>query len=484
METNQQHVPEVPPVVPSLIERLSNSILLKMFVILVLLLFLLIPLSWVTDLIEERQSRDESVKAEISQKWGGPQVISGPVIAIPYTFEYTTNVSDGKGKTIKQVESQLDYVFIVPQSQKVEVKVMPEYLKRGIYQSVVYNSELHLSGRFDELDLKKLGVNPEKVKWAEAKLFLGMSDTKGLKANPTIKIGEQQLTFETNTTDINLFERTMVTSLDLSGKSTAGQFSVRYNLRGSRSLNIFPLADQNQIFVRGEWNNPSFNGAYLPESRNVDNDSFDAEWNIPSFDRKFPQQWTNYKGALYQIDNNYYVSGEDIPLPEIRSEQGRASERDLVQVNFLEAINNYQQTTRAAKYGLLVILLTFASLLFTEIIKKQRVHIVQYVLIGCAMVLFYSLLLAFGEHLVFNWSYLIAAVATIALVSSFIFWITQDKKICLLFNLILAVFYGFIFVLMQLQDFSLLVGTAGMFIILAVMMRLSTKINWTQFDAK
>jgi inner membrane protein len=393
-------------------------------------------------------------------------------------------VSDAQGKVVKQTATDEDYIFIVPQSLKVEAKVSPEYLKRGIYQSVVYNSELHLSGSFAELDIKKLGVDSERIKWNEAKLFLGMSDTKGLKANPTIKIGGQQLVFETNTTDIELFERTMVASLDLVEKSTAGQFTVRYDLRGSRSLNIFPLADQNQILLQGEWDNPSFNGAYLPEDRHVDKDSFHAEWNIPSFDRKFPQQWTNYKGALYEIANNYYVSGDEVPLPEVRNGQVRASEKDLVQVNFLESINNYQKTTRAAKYGLLVILLTFASLLFTEIIKKQRIHIIQYVLIGCAMVLFYSLLLAFGEHVMFNISYLIAAVATIALVSSFIYWITRDKKTCLLFNLILAVFYGFIFVLMQLQDFSLLVGTVGIFVILAIMMRLSTKVNWSQFDLK
>lgn len=484
METNQQQVPEVPPAAPSWIERLSNSILLKMFIILVLLLFLLIPLSWVSDLIAERQQRDETVKAEISSKWSGPQVVSGPVIVVPYSFEYHTNVSDGKGKVVQQVQTDEDHLFIVPKSLNIEAEVVPEYRKRGIYRTVVYNSTLRLTGDFAEMDLKKLGVDPERINWSEAKLFLGMSDTKGLKANPTAKIGGKEYAFETNPTDIHLFERTMVTPLDLSAKSTAQSFEIAYELRGSRSLNFFPLADQNEIQVQGAWADPSFNGAYLPESRAVRSDSFEAKWSIPSFDRSFPQQWAGYKGTLYRINNNYYVSGEEVPLPEMRGEQMQASEKDLVQVNFLEAVNNYQQTTRAAKYGLLVILLTFASLLFTEIIKKQRVHIVQYVLIGCAMVLFYSLLLAFGEHLVFNWSYLIAAVATIALVSSFIFWITGDKKICLLFNLILAVFYGFIFVLMQLQDFSLLVGTVGMFIILAVMMRLSTKINWTQFDAK
>src|SRR5690606_39325874 len=124
-------------------------------------------------------------------------------------------------------------------------------------------------------------------------------------------------------------------------------------------------------------------------------DEFKAEWNIPSFDRKFPHQWANYNGVLYQISNNYQI--EEIPVPSVKNEQVSASENDMVQINFLEAVNNYQKTTRVAKYGLLVILLTFSSLLFTEIIKKQRIHIIQYVLIGCAMVLFYSLLLAFGE---------------------------------------------------------------------------------------
>ena len=481
METQHQNVPELPRQV-STWEKLSNSILIKLLIILVLLLFLLIPLSWVQDLIGERSLRDESVKAEISNKWGGQQVVSGPVIAIPYEFQYISQVSDDKGKKTKEIVTDEDYIFIVPKSMKVHAQVEPEYLKRGIYRSVVYNSILQLSGEFDELDLKKLGVAPEKLKWGEAKLFIGMSDTKGLIANPTITIGTQKVSFETNMTDIALFERTMSAPLDLSSHSTVNKFEVRCDLRGSKSLNIFPLADQNQIIVEGKWANPSFNGSYLPENREVGSNEFKAEWNIPSFDRKFPHQWAKNKGALYQISNNYQIA--EVAIAGTVSEQNLASENDMVQVNFLEAINNYQKTTRVAKYGLLVILLTFSSLLFTEIIKKRRIHIIQYVLIGCAMVLFYSLLLAFGEHVLFNTSYLISFVATTTLISAFIYWITKDRKICLLFSGILTLFYGFIFVLMQLQDFSLLVGTIGIFIILAVMMRLSTKIHWNQFDGR
>ncbi len=481
METQHQNLPELPAEV-SVWEKISNSIVIKLLIILILLLFLLIPLSWVQDLIGERKLRDENVKAEISGKWGGPQVVSGPVIGIPYEFQYTSNVADGEGKMTKETLTEEDYVFIVPRSMKVNARVEPEYLKRGIYQSVVYNSTLHLSGAFDELDLKKLGIAPEKLKWSEAKVFIGMSDTKGLKANPTIQIGAQKVAFETNMTNMALFERTMSAPLDLSSHSTVNRFDIRYDLRGSKSLNIFPLADQNQIMVEGKWANPSFNGSYLPENRKVGPDEFRAEWNIPSFDRKFPHQWANHNGALYKISNNYQIA--EIPLPDMGTDKVQASEHDMVQVNFLEAVNNYQKTTRVAKYGLLVILLTFSSLLFTEIIKKQRIHIIQYVLIGCAMVLFYSLLLAFGEHVIFDVGYLISFVATTALISAFIYWITKDKKICLLFSGILTLFYGFIFVLMQLQDFSLLVGTIGIFVILAVMMRLSTKVNWSQFDRR
>ncbi len=154
----------------------------------------------------------------------------------------------------------------------------------------------------------------------------------------------------------------------------------------------------------------------------------------------------------------------------------------MISIHFLPDVNNYQKTTRVTKYGILVIVLTFTSLLFTEVIKKKRVHIIQYILIGVAMVLFYTLLLALSEHLGFNPAYLIASMATVLLIGSFIRSITKDWKSALLLSAILAIFYLFIYILMQLRDYSLIAGTIGIFIILAILMRVSTKINWYQFD--
>lgn len=473
----------------SLFDKLSNSIVLKLLVILILVLFLLIPMSWVKDLISERNHRERSVATEVASKWGTSQVVSGPIIGIPYMYEYTSTWVDDKGKNKSELVVEKDYVFLAANNQKVVATVNPEYLKRGIYQAVVYNAEVALSGDFGEVDLAHLELKPEMLLWDQAKVFIGLSDLKGLQSVPQLNYAGKQSAFQTSNGEVSLFERTMAADIDLTANSTAMKFTIGLDVRGSKSLTVFPTGNETAIEVGGKWANPSFNGGFLPEERTVGEQDFTASWRIPSFSRKFPQQWKGNTGRLYSISNpegslmgeEYYAGVEAAqPLSGVSS----SDEGDMVQVNFLEAMNNYQKTSRVAKYGILVILLTFTSLLFTEIVKKKRVHIIQYVLIGCAMVLFYSLLLAIGEHVGFNLSYLISAVATVVLIATFIYSITKDKKTGLLFSGILGLFYAFIFFLLQLQDYALLVGTIGVFIILAVLMRFSTRIDWYQFERK
>lgn len=265
----------------------------------------------------------------------------------------------------------------------------------------------------------------------------------------------------------------------------ASTFELNYEIKGSKSFNFLPLADQTKLMVEGSWSNPSFNGGFLPDDRKVGQEGFQAVWNIASFGRKLPQQWIGLQRIYNFADiplsrEDMIMTSEELSNPA--SQSSVATDTDMVQVNFLPEVNNYQKTYRVAKYGILVIVLTFASLFFTEIIKKQRIHILQYILIGIAMVVFYSLLLAISEHLGFNIAYLIASIATVSLIASFILMITQQKKTAFLFGMILALFYVFIYVLMQLRDYSLIVGSIGIFIILAVLMKLSTKVNWYTFD--
>lgn len=473
-----------------LLERIGSSIFAKLSTIVVLVLLLLIPLFWVKDLIEERKNRQSEVSNEIAFKWAGQQVISGPIIAIPYQVVKEIVTTDKNIISTKNTYTT-QYVYLMPKTLDINSTISPESLKRGIYKSVVYNAQLDLKGSFDAIDFNKIDLSGQELEWKNAKILIGLSDLKGLGASPTLIFNQNKIDFEPNMSALNPFENNMIAALDLSQtKTTLGDFQIKFNVRGSQSINFLPLAKQTKIHVKGDWANPSFNGAILADDRNINGNNFEATWNIPSFNRKFSQQWIGEAEKLYEIKNNYEISNAIIEgyshthEPIAATESNIATEKDMIQINFLEEVNNYQKTTRVAKYGILIIMLTFAALFFTEIIKKQRVHLIQYMLIGFAMVLFYSLLLSISEHLGFNLAYLLAALATIVLIASFIKSITSDSKSALIFSGILSIFYSFIFILMQLRDYSLIVGTVGIFIILAILMRVSTKINWYQYDKK
>ncbi|MGN0004123.1 MAG: cell envelope integrity protein CreD [Sphingobacterium composti] len=491
METNNQNQMENQhdqnP--PSLYDKIVNSSVLKMGVIFFLTILMLIPLNLVNDLINERKLRETSVSSDISMKWGRSQVVSSPILAVPYKYVQETFEKDAKGKEFAVKTTVEDWIFILPEQTHVKVEVQPEYLKRGIYQSVVYTSKLDMRGSFAKIDLESLNIPNEAVNWSQAKMIIGIEDVKGVSITPNLTFGENNITMKMNGNLFTLFPNNLVSDLKLADEhAVTSTFQIKYELKGSKSFNFLPLANQTKLNITGNWANPSFNGGFLPDDRSVSDSNFSAVWNIPSFARKMPQQWV----GQYKIYNFQDLALSDEIIDYV-SEVGHASagqssqvanDMDMVQVNFLPEVNNYQKTTRAAKYGILIIVLTFASLFFTEIIKKQRIHIVQYILIGAAMVLFYSLLLAFSEHFGFNIAYLISAAATILLIASFIHMITKNKQTGLLFAGILFLFYTFIYVLMQLRDYSLIVGTIGIFIILAVLMRVSIKVNWFQFDRK
>jgi len=474
----------------SFFERITNSSILKLFIIFILTMLMLIPMSLINDLVEERKNRENKVSEEVATKWGRDQVLSAPILAVPYERIVDQVSKDSKGKeTIKKVLEE-DWVFLLPDNSTVKTDIKPESLKRGIYSTVVYNASIDISGSFGSFNMSDLPVDRAEMKWSKGKLIFGVEDVKGLSTFPVLTLGDSTYSLHMNNHLFDFFPNTMVADISLEKESGVGKipFGIKLDLRGSKSLNFLPLANQTTIEAAGEWDNPSFNGGFLPEDRIVEKNSFKANWGIPSFGRKLPAQWTSSGGRIYNFTGisltDDYVTSNSVSAIDHISGTGMSTDQDMVQINFLAEVNNYQKANRAAKYGILVIVLTFASLFFTEIIKKKRIHMIQYILIGAGMVLFYGLLLAISEHLGFNIAYLLAAAATILLIASFVQMITHDMKTSLLFAAILSLFYSFIYVLMQLRDYSLIVGMVGVFIILAVLMRVSGKINWYQFDKK
>ena len=196
----------------------------------------------------------------------------------------------------------------------------------------------------------------------------------------------------------------------------------------------------------------SFGGSFLPTERDVRSDGFDAEWRVLAINRSFPQVLS--KDSWHMVDDN------------------------TVGVELRRPVEQYQQNERAVKYAFLIVLLTFAVVFFVEVRREQPIHPVQYMLIGIAVMLFYTLLLSFSEHLSFLVAYLIASAMTATMLGCYLGSIMKTWRVGMLIGGMLAVLYAFIYVLLQIESYALLVGSVGLFAVLAVAMAASRKINW------
>ncbi|MFC5282856.1 cell envelope integrity protein CreD [Pedobacter alpinus] len=446
----------------------GGSVILKLALIGFLTLILLIPNFWIQDLISERQERQTEINKEIANDWSGKQLIEGPVLVIPYKKTIVEIANDkSKTATVKEV---IATIHILPENLNMDAEVKPTKLHRGIFESVVYTSKITVNGSFSELELKKSGINPEKILWDKAKVFIGISDLKGLKNNPQVKIGGNTYEVEPDFITEDLFDNNLSISPDLSKlKSSKLDFSLVLDLKGSEELNFLHIGKNTKIKLTGNWADPSFIGRYSPDNRSFKDGGFTADWNLSYFNRNYPQQWEGERRIITKGDSNNVV---DVATDNI--------DDSIFGVKFILPVDQYQKTMRTAKYAILIIMLTFIALFFMEFIQKRKIHLLQYVLISAAMIVYYTLLLAFGEQVGFNYAYLIASVSTIVLIGSFVKSLMKAVKPALLFSTILSVIYGFIFVIIQLQDLALLSGSIALFVVVALLMFLSGKIDWNK----
>ncbi|MDB5286563.1 MAG: cell envelope integrity protein CreD [Mucilaginibacter sp.] len=437
-----------------LMDWLKESVTVKLMFIGILILVLIIPSSLIDSLIMERSLRQKDVVHDIADKWSGSQLIKGPVLIIPY--RKTVNYIDVNQKEL--TKEIIENLYILPESLYIKAIVEPEVLHRGMFDGVVYNSTVKVSGNFAKADLAIFSLNPDQLLLDKAKLTFSISDLKGLKNNPVLTAAGMQLSAEPTFNNKDLFNDGLQANINLSTiKDGAFTFNYTLNLKGSQDLHFLHLGKTTDVEVSGKWPTPSFDGRYLPDTRKVDARGFKANWRMLYYNRPFPQQW---------IVDNTLLNNE------------KKQESASFGVKLRLPVDQYQKITRTSKYAILIILLTFISLFLTEVIRKQRVHVFNYVLIGAAMIIYYTLLLSFSEQVGYNIAYLIASVSTIVLVSVFISSLMNNKKAAAMFAAILSMFYGFIFIIIQLEDFALLVGSLALFAIVAALMYFSRKINW------
>ena len=428
---------------------LSHSITLRLFVIGILILIMLIPVSMIESLIYERQNRQTEAQNEISEKWGYPQTVGGLVLSVPYTVYSTITRDNGK----EEVLTSTAHYHFLPEELDISGELATEKRNRGIFETIVYSSKIDLTGRFKlEPDMMRKASG---LRWDEATVSLGITDLRSIQESVSVNWDGESRLFDPGLPSRDVFQSGISVPVSIEwdemGTSIDIPFSVDLDLRGSDYIHFLPLGKTTTVEMNSGWKSPSFGGSFLPQDHDINESGFSANWKVINLNRPYPQ---DFKGTVQGIDESAF--GVTLLLP----------------------VDHYQKSTRAAKYAVLFITLTFVVFFFIQIMGKVRIHPVQYILVGFALCMFYTLLISISEHLRFGWAYLIASASIVSLVTFYAQGTFRSIKLTGVLGVIMILLYGFIFSIIQMQDLALLVGSVGLFLALAVIMYVTRKIDW------
>jgi inner membrane protein len=459
-------------------EAISQSITFKLISIGLLILLLMIPKSMINDLILERESRMRHTVHEVTDKWSRSQIVSGPSLVIPYKklVEATENVP---AKTI------IKYATFLPDLLKINSDVQPEERHRGIFKVIVYKSQLSLTGQFPKPDFSAWDISDEDILWSKAMLNIGISDLRGIEEEVSLKQGNSKLAFLPGVSENALAGSGIHLPLEeVIHHFHENPFSIEISLKGSERLFFVPLGKETEVQMASTWKDPSFIGSFLPE-HNIRPEGFKATWKVLHFNRNYPQSWNDqnyfigeddYREDILDIYNSY--SSAVAPAPK-KNDIGASK----FGINLLVVADHYQKSLRSSKYGILIIALSFLMFFLIEVTQKLRIHAFQYILIGLALMIFYTLLLSISEHVGFNLAYWISCIAVVGLITFYTSAVLSNRKMAYMLAGSLGAIYTFLFIIIQIETYALLVGSIGLFIILALTMYYTRKISWYRSGA-
>jgi inner membrane protein len=435
---------------------MQKTLFTKALTVGVLSLLLLIPLAMIGGKVDERQAYRDGVRREISESWTGEQTLRGPVLVVPFVEKVTSRVWDKELR--KHVDEVVEYertLHFFPQRLDIAAEIQTEERYRGIYSVPVYTSVLKVAGNFSLPTYYGVEAGRD-IRWREPFLSLGVGDVRGIREGLSFKWQGKDKVFlpGSGSAPVPQGVHADLESLYATGHK-AYTFAIDMKLSGTERLNITPVGFDTRVSMRSPWPHPGFIGRFLPESRKVDAQGFEAVWSVSHFS-------TNMEEVF-----NSCVSGQCADL--YNTQFG---------VSFLQPVDIYSLTDRALKYGILFIGLTFGVFFLFEILKRMAIHPVQYGLVGLALAVFYQLLISLSEHMAFGTAYLIAAAASIALITFYVCYVLKSVLRGLGFGGILALLYGMLLMILKSEDHSLLMGSILVFLSLSSAMYLTRNVDW------
>ncbi len=442
---------------------MQKSITLKILLIGALSLALMVPLAMIDHLIIERSQYRYQVENEIADSWSGTQVLIGPLLAVPYQVRRSEQVWDDQQKLFRANTSEFWYTqYIVPEILGIDSKVNTEQRFRGIYSVPVYTADINLSGNFGGFLLDRHRKTDEITFIGKPILTLAVSDLRGLGGSPELAWQGTTQSFEPGTQIAGFASGVHASLPDISNPEVfTAEFNISLQLRGSQSLQVVGIGDHTTLKTGSNWPHPRFFGRFLPTTHDINDQGFTAQWQVSAFA-------TN---ALSQI--NACLKNDCAGL--FGSAFG---------IHFIQPIDVYTKAERAIKYGALFIVLTFAAFFLIEVMAGLRLHVIQYGLAGCALAMFYLLLLSLSEHLPFIWAYLIANLGCCSLLGMYLSTAMQSPLKGWGYAASVSLLYWMLYAILRSEDFALLMGCLLLFAALAAIMLLTRKVDWYEVSQR
>lgn len=437
--------------IQGVMSAIRGSQMLRLLLIGFLVLVLLIPAAMIGGLVSERRERREGAVDEVTAKWGRMQILTGPALIIPYVQSRVE--LDNKGQ--KVVRSQTRHLIVLPETLTVRGEIESEVRHRGIFSVPVYRMKLEVTGRFVPPNLADWNVQAGEVRWERAEVGVGITDARAIQERTDLSWNGRTIPFLPGTGAFDVTDTGIHAPLAGAAPAAGFEFSFPLVLNGSVGVYFVPFGKETSVSLKSNWPDPSFQGNWLPASRSISDRGFEASWSIPFLGRNYPQAWIS----------------EDVKMAE-------TVEASKFGLDLVTPVDEYRMAERSTKYAGLFILLTFATIWLIEVLARLRVHPIQYLLVGAAMCLFYLLELALSEHLGFTPAYAVAGVAVVALIASYSFAALNSPRRAGIVGGLVAALYAYLYVLLKNEDYALLIGSVGLFLMLAAVMYLTRRIDW------
>ena len=430
--------------------------MLRLFLLGFLALLLHIPIAMISGLVSERQQRRDAAIGEVSSKWGEAQSITGPALVVPYAHRWTEVAAGGQQVTRTETRNAI----FLPEGLRVRGTIDSEVRHRGIFSVPVYKLGLVVDGEFARPRFSELGVDPASVDWKRAHVALGISDARAIQEATNVSWNGQRVGFLPGTGGFTDAARGIHADVAMADTTQRVAFSFPLSLNGSLGVDFVPFGQTTDVEIRGDNGHPSFQGNWLPTQRTVSSDSFTARWSISFLGRGYPQAWTSETEMHQTIDASRFG------------------------VQLVDPVDHYRMAARSVKYASLFILLTFAIVWLIEVLSGMRVHAIQYLLLGGALCIFFLLELSLSEHLGFPVAYAMASVAVIAMVAAYSAVILRSRSRALFVGAGVALLYAYLYLLLMNEDYALLIGSVGLFLILGAIMYATRRVDWYSAGAR